>query len=48
MVPIHYGITGLAEYVETDDPIGQLQRAARDTPVRVQVVAPGGWVDWTR
>ena len=46
LVPIHYGITGLAEYVETDDPIGRVQRAARDTPVSVQVLAPGGWVDW--
>lgn len=47
LVPIHYGISGVAEYVEVDDPIARLRAAARGTAVEVQVLAPGTWVDWT-
>jgi len=46
LIPIHYGVTGMAEYVEVDDPIGRLRKAARDTPVDVRALAPGEWVDW--
>lgn len=45
LVPIHYGVSGLAEYVEVDDPIGRLRKAARDTAVEVQPVTPGEWAD---
>lgn len=45
LVPIHYGISGLAEYVEVEDPIGRLRAAARGGAVHVQPVAPGAWVD---
>src|SRR3546814_1393972 len=30
LVPIHYGISGMAEYVEAADPISQLREVARD------------------
>lgn len=46
LVPIHYGISGMAEYVEVDDPIGRLRQAARDKPVRIQTLAPGAWANW--
>lgn len=46
LVPIHYGISGMAEYVEVDDPIGQLREAARGASMQIQSVAPGAWVDW--
>jgi L-ascorbate metabolism protein UlaG (beta-lactamase superfamily) len=47
LVPIHYGISGLAEYVEVEDPIARLRNAARDKHVRIQALAPGSWVDWS-
>jgi L-ascorbate metabolism protein UlaG (beta-lactamase superfamily) len=47
LVPIHYGVSGLAEYVEVDDPIARLRNAARDKRVRIQALTPGSWVDWT-
>lgn len=46
LVPIHYGISGMTEYVEVDDPIGRLHQAARDKPVRIETFAPGAWVNW--
>ena len=46
LVPIHYGVSGMAEYVEVEDPIGRLRTAARDTPTGIQVIAPGDWVEW--
>ena len=46
LVPIHYGVSGMAEYVEVEDPIGRLRNAARATPIEIQVIAPGAWVDW--
>ncbi len=46
LVPIHYGITGMDEYVEVADPIAELRRAARQRAVTVQAVAPGAWVEW--
>lgn len=48
LVPIHYGITGMKEYVEVADPIGALHKAARERNIAVQSVAPGAWVDWSR
>lgn len=45
LVPIHYGISGMNEYVEVADPIGALREAARERDVAVQPVAPGAWVD---
>lgn len=44
--PIHYGVSGLEEYVEVEDPIGQLHKAAREKSVGIQPVTPGEWVDW--
>lgn len=33
LVPIHYGVSGIAEeYVEVADPIGRLRKAAQDKP----------------
>lgn len=46
LVPIHYGVSGMAEYVEVEDPIERLREAARGTSVAVQVIAPGAWMDW--
>jgi len=46
LVPIHYGVTGMKEYVEVDDPLGELRRVARERSIAVQVLAPGEWVDW--
>ena len=48
LVPIHYGVSGMAEYVEVEDPIERLRKAARGTSVAVQVIAPGAWMDWDR
>lgn len=46
VVPIHYGISGIAEYVEVEDPIGKLGEAARDKPIKIQPMEPGAWLDW--
>ena len=46
LIPIHYGISGMADYVEVDDAIGRLRQAARDKPVRIQTLAPGAWANW--
>lgn len=46
LVPIHYGVTGMKEYVEVSDPIGELHRAARKRSIRVQELAPGEWMEW--
>ena len=48
LVPIHYGVAGLDEYVEVEDPIERLRRAARGTSVGIQVIPPGAWVDWNQ
>lgn len=49
LVPIHYGVAGMEEYVEVEDPIAQLRQAAREKSgaVHVQPVSPGAWVDWS-
>lgn len=46
LVPIHYGITGMKEYVEADDAPGRLREAAHERSMDVQQVAPGDWVAW--
>lgn len=46
LVPIHYGISGVDEYQEVDDPLGALVRVARGTAIDVQSVQPGAWVTW--
>ena len=46
LVPIHYGVSGIAEYVEVEDPIGRLRVAAREKPISIQPIEPGAWVDW--
>jgi len=46
LVPIHYGVTGIAEYVEVEDPIGRLRVAAREKPISIQSIEPGAWVEW--
>jgi L-ascorbate metabolism protein UlaG (beta-lactamase superfamily) len=46
LVPIHYGVSGMEDYVEVDDPISRLHKAARGKPVAIQPMAPGAWVDW--
>lgn len=48
LVPIHYGVSGSAEYVEVEDPVGQLRHAARETSIEIQPLTPGTWVDWGR
>jgi len=48
VIPIHYGISGMEKYVEVEDPIGQLRKAAREKSIDLQPLAPGAWVDWTR
>lgn len=45
LVPMHYGIKGLAEYIEVDDPLGRLQAAARGRDVEIMAVPPGAWID---
>ncbi|TQD46634.1 MBL fold metallo-hydrolase, partial [Marilutibacter aestuarii] len=47
LVPIHYGVSGMEAYVEVADPIGGLRRALRGRATRLQVLAPGDWIDWT-
>lgn len=47
LVPIHYGVTGMDEYIEVEDPLRQLHAAAKDRSIEVQPVAPGAWVDWS-
>jgi L-ascorbate metabolism protein UlaG (beta-lactamase superfamily) len=46
LVPIHYGITGMKEYVEVPDPISELRKAARERSIAVQIMEPGAWIDW--
>lgn len=46
LIPIHYGVSGIAEYVEVDDPIGRLREATRAKPVRIEALVPGAWLDW--
>jgi L-ascorbate metabolism protein UlaG (beta-lactamase superfamily) len=47
LIPIHYGISGLAEdYVEVEDPVGRLRTAAREKSLAIQPLAPGGWVEF--
>ncbi|WP_342315369.1 MBL fold metallo-hydrolase [Lysobacter sp. FW306-1B-D06B] len=46
LVPIHYGISGMQEYVEVDDPLGRLHQAARAKSVAIHPIAPGEWMDW--
>jgi L-ascorbate metabolism protein UlaG (beta-lactamase superfamily) len=47
LVPIHYGISGVDEYQEVDDPLDALVRVARGTAIDVQSVQPGAWVTWS-
>lgn len=47
LIPIHYGVSGIAEYVEVQDPIGRLRAAARDRSLGIQPLSPGTWVDWS-
>jgi L-ascorbate metabolism protein UlaG (beta-lactamase superfamily) len=46
LVPIHYGISGMDEYVEVDDPIGRLRAAARGKSIAIDAIVPGEWVEW--
>lgn len=46
LIPIHYGVSGMAEYVEVEDPLARLREAAREKPVVIQALAPGAWLDW--
>jgi L-ascorbate metabolism protein UlaG (beta-lactamase superfamily) len=46
LVPIHYGVFGMAEYVEVEDPIGRLRKAVRDAPIGIHAIPPGAWVEW--
>jgi L-ascorbate metabolism protein UlaG (beta-lactamase superfamily) len=47
LVPIHYGVSGIAEYVEIENPIGRLRAAARDKSIRIRPMEPGSWLDWS-
>lgn len=46
LVPIHYGVSGVKEYVEVANPLHELRKAARERAITVQAVAPGAWVEW--
>lgn len=46
LVPIHYGVSGMKEYLEVPEPIAELSEAARERSIVVQPVVPGGWVEW--
>lgn len=46
LVPIHYGVTDMKEYVEVSDPIGELHCAARKRSIHIQELAPGQWMKW--
>lgn len=47
LVPIHYGVSGIAEeYLEVEDPIGRLRKAAQDQSLSIQPLTPGAWMDW--
>lgn len=46
LIPIHYGVSGLTEYVEVEDPIDRLRRAAREQSLSIQPLTPGAWMDW--
>jgi len=46
LIPIHYGISGMDEYVEVEDPIARLHAAAHAKSVAIQPMAPGDWMDW--
>lgn len=46
LVPIHYGIAGMPDYVEIEDAIARLRAAAADASIDVQALAPGNWVEW--
>jgi L-ascorbate metabolism protein UlaG (beta-lactamase superfamily) len=46
LVPIHYGVSGIEEYVEVADPLGELHDAAGERGIEVQALAPGAWMEW--
>lgn len=47
VVPIHYGVTGIAEeYAEVEDPVGRLRKAASGKSLSIQPLKPGAWMDW--
>ncbi|MDH5831672.1 MBL fold metallo-hydrolase [Luteimonas sp. M1R5S18] len=46
LVPIHYGVSGMAEYVEVDAPLDRLRAAADPHALAIRVLAPGEWMDW--
>lgn len=46
LIPIHYGVSGIAEYVEVQDPIARLREAVGNKPIRIEPLAPGEWLDW--
>jgi L-ascorbate metabolism protein UlaG (beta-lactamase superfamily) len=48
LIPIHYGVSRIAEYVEVENPIGRLREIARDKSLSIQPLVPGEWVDWSR
>lgn len=46
LVPIHYGISGMDDYVEVEDAIGRLRHALRGQAIDLQLLAPGDWLAW--
>jgi L-ascorbate metabolism protein UlaG (beta-lactamase superfamily) len=46
LIPIHYGISGIDEYVEVEDPLALLGELARGSTVAVQPLQPGSWIKW--
>ena len=46
LVPIHYGVSGMDKYVEVEDPLGRVRRAAREREDALQVLEPGAWLEW--
>lgn len=48
LVPIHYGVSGMEKYVEVEDPISRLRKAARGTQVRIEPMTPAAWLQWNQ
>ena len=46
VVPIHYGVVGAEGYEEMPDAAARLVAEGRRRGVAVELVSPGGWVDW--
>lgn len=46
LVPIHYGVSGIPEYIEVEDAVGRVKRAVQGRDLELALLAPGEWLDW--